>query len=129
VDLSDELPDACRTDCRLSRCGDLVVDSGEACDDGNDVPGDGCDRCQGSICPDGSVAIAGVCPLHSAAPACVGADCATDPPRASRRPVFLLLLSFLELDAAILLWLRIRTHVQGVQFVRDGKGDVFLQSR
>ncbi len=30
----DSLPDACRTDCRSAHCGDGVVDSGEACDDG-----------------------------------------------------------------------------------------------
>ncbi len=35
-------PDACRPDCTLPRCGDGVVDSGEACDDGNPLGGDGC---------------------------------------------------------------------------------------
>lgn len=40
---SDSLPDACRTDCRAARCGDGAVDSGETCDDGNTVAGDGCD--------------------------------------------------------------------------------------
>lgn len=29
---SDTAPDACRTDCRLARCGDGVADTGEACD-------------------------------------------------------------------------------------------------
>ena len=44
---SDELPDACRTDCTLPSCGDWVVDSGEECDDGNNTPGDECDeQCQ-----------------------------------------------------------------------------------
>lgn len=34
----------CRTDCDLGRCGDRIVDasSGEQCDDGNRVSGDGC---------------------------------------------------------------------------------------
>ena len=39
---SDVRPDRCRTDCTLPRCGDRVVDGGEACDDGNDSDGDGC---------------------------------------------------------------------------------------
>lgn len=44
-----ETPDAaCREDCSLARCGDLVLDpASEQCDDGNVRPGDGCDRnCQ-----------------------------------------------------------------------------------
>lgn len=40
---SDTAPDACRTDCRLPSCGDGVTDTGEDCDDGNFVDGDGCD--------------------------------------------------------------------------------------
>jgi cysteine-rich repeat protein len=36
------LPNGCRADCRLARCGDGVVDDGEACDDGNGAPCDGC---------------------------------------------------------------------------------------
>jgi trimeric autotransporter adhesin len=39
---SDANPDACRTDCRLARCGDGVTDTAEACDDGNTQSGDGC---------------------------------------------------------------------------------------
>jgi len=35
-------PSACRLDCTVPRCGDGVLDGGEACDDGNAVPGDGC---------------------------------------------------------------------------------------
>jgi len=35
-------PDACRHDCKAARCGDGVVDAGEACDDGNTRAGDGC---------------------------------------------------------------------------------------
>ncbi len=39
---SDSTPDACRSDCKLARCGDGVVDSDEECDDGNTVSCDGC---------------------------------------------------------------------------------------
>jgi cysteine-rich repeat protein len=38
----DTRPDACRSDCTLAGCGDGVVDTGESCDDGNTVAGDGC---------------------------------------------------------------------------------------
>ncbi len=50
-------PDACRSDCRLPRCGDGVVDGGEQCDDGNLASCDGCDEhCRieaGPVCGDG----------------------------------------------------------------------------
>ncbi len=36
------MPDGCRADCRLPRCGDGVVDAGEECDDGNTASCDGC---------------------------------------------------------------------------------------
>lgn len=39
---SDELPDACRTDCTNPGCGDGVTDSGEDCDDANENEYDGC---------------------------------------------------------------------------------------
>jgi cysteine-rich repeat protein len=39
---SDTAADACRLDCRPARCGDHTIDTGEACDDGDNVPGDGC---------------------------------------------------------------------------------------
>lgn len=43
---NSDRPDACRNDCRRARCGDLVIDTGETCDDGNQVGGDGCSaRC------------------------------------------------------------------------------------
>ena len=45
---SDSQPDACRTSCTPARCGDLVLDSLEQCDDGNQVGGDGC----GATCQD-----------------------------------------------------------------------------
>ncbi|MBZ0121507.1 MAG: DUF4215 domain-containing protein [Sandaracinaceae bacterium] len=32
----------CRTTCTIPRCGDGVWDAGEACDDGNTIPNDGC---------------------------------------------------------------------------------------
>lgn len=39
---SDTTPDECRTDCTKPRCGDGVLDSGETCDDGNNLGRDGC---------------------------------------------------------------------------------------
>ncbi len=51
-----DAPDACRTDCTLPMCGDGIVDSGEECDDGNDVEDDGCsNRCRLPACGDGVV--------------------------------------------------------------------------
>jgi cysteine-rich repeat protein len=35
-------PSACRLDCTVPRCGDGILDGGEACDDGNAEGGDGC---------------------------------------------------------------------------------------
>lgn len=56
---SDTAPDACRTDCLAASCGDGVGDAGEACDDGDPSPCDGCDAaCQpvgGLVCGDGGV--------------------------------------------------------------------------
>lgn len=49
---------ACRTDCRLRRCGDGIVDDqyGERCDDGNTRDGDGCDSdCEPTACGNGIV--------------------------------------------------------------------------
>jgi cysteine-rich repeat protein len=37
-----DLPNVCRTDCRLPACGDGILDTGEECDDGNKTDGDGC---------------------------------------------------------------------------------------
>jgi cysteine-rich repeat protein len=66
---SDTAPDACRTTCRPARCGDGTKDAGEACDDGNAQPGDGCtpdcrsteycgngyvDVIKGEVCDDGA---------------------------------------------------------------------------
>lgn len=54
---SDAAADACRTTCRLPRCGDGVADGGEECDDGNVTSCDGCSRqCRnepGLVCGDG----------------------------------------------------------------------------
>ncbi|MFO0633388.1 MAG: hypothetical protein U0168_11100 [Nannocystaceae bacterium] len=38
-------PNACRVDCTLPRCGDGVKDTGEPCDDGNEMWGDTCYEC------------------------------------------------------------------------------------
>jgi cysteine-rich repeat protein len=57
---SDTTPDACRTDCRPSRCGDGTTDADEQCDDGNHKNCDGCtELCDlevGTVCGDGIVA-------------------------------------------------------------------------
>ncbi len=51
---SDSAPDACRTDCSPASCGDGVHDTGEQCDDGNDVDSDGCrNNCTSPTCGDG----------------------------------------------------------------------------
>jgi cysteine-rich repeat protein len=42
---SDTAPDRCRTNCQNARCGDGVIDTGEECDDANEVVGDGCESC------------------------------------------------------------------------------------
>jgi cysteine-rich repeat protein len=46
--------DVCRTNCRLPTCADGIVDTGEECDDGNDVAEDGCsNNCRLPACGDG----------------------------------------------------------------------------
>ncbi len=51
---SNTVPDACRTTCVAPSCGDGVMDTGEACDDGNTTPGDGCSAtCTLATCGDG----------------------------------------------------------------------------
>ncbi|MCB9736818.1 MAG: hypothetical protein H6745_29920 [Deltaproteobacteria bacterium] len=53
---SDSEPDACRTDCAAAGCGDGVVDTGEACDDGagnSDTAADACrTTCEAAGCGD-----------------------------------------------------------------------------
>ncbi|MBL90239.1 MAG: hypothetical protein CMH56_00305 [Myxococcales bacterium] len=50
---SNVTPDACRSNCMLPTCGDLVIDTGEICDDGNTEGGDGCRAdCTEEICGD-----------------------------------------------------------------------------
>lgn len=57
----------CRVDCTPARCGDNIVDSlfKESCDDGNNIPGDGCSEfCQlekEEICGDGFVSFREQC--------------------------------------------------------------------
>lgn len=80
---SDTVPDACRTDCTHPICGDNVVDSGEACDDGNRVSGDGCaGNCvKLEVCGDGWVDTGEECDEGSAnsdtAPDACRTDCTT----------------------------------------------------
>ena len=47
---------ACTSTCELAECGDgLVWMAEEECDDGNDVPGDGCTACVLDVCGDGKL--------------------------------------------------------------------------
>lgn len=53
---SDELADACRTNCQEAACGDGVIDIrlNETCDDGNSINDDACNNlCRSSSCGDG----------------------------------------------------------------------------
>ena len=43
--LSDTVPDACRTDCSPAGCGDGVADTGEQCDGADDAACPGTPRC------------------------------------------------------------------------------------
>ena len=46
--------DGCSADCAIERCGNNVVDPGEACDDGNPVETDAClSSCRLARCGDG----------------------------------------------------------------------------
>ncbi len=57
---SDTRADACRKNCRNASCGDGARDTGEACDDGNKVSGDGCTAtCVDEFCGDDVVNDAG----------------------------------------------------------------------
>ena len=40
--LNANAADKCRTTCKLPKCGDAIVDAGEACDDGNIIDNDTC---------------------------------------------------------------------------------------
>jgi cysteine-rich repeat protein len=53
---SNVLADACRTSCQVAACGDRIVDTGEQCDDGNDIVGDGCTPiCTLAMCGNGAL--------------------------------------------------------------------------
>ncbi len=48
-----DVPDTCRTTCRVAYCGDGIADVNEVCDDGNDDEADDCDTdCQVILPPD-----------------------------------------------------------------------------
>lgn len=53
VNNSNTIPNACRTNCVQSKCGDMVLDSGEYCDDGNSIATDSCNNCMNAKCGDG----------------------------------------------------------------------------
>ncbi len=55
---SNTVPNACRTDCSLPRCGDGVQDAGEDCDDGNTSEQDSClPSCAVNRCGDGALRV------------------------------------------------------------------------
>jgi cysteine-rich repeat protein len=45
-DANVDAPDVCRLDCTLPRCGDAIIDTGEACDDGAALNRNEADRCR-----------------------------------------------------------------------------------
>ena len=55
----DDVPNACRTNCRRAHCGDGTLDSAEQCDDGNVLACDGCSPLcaieTGHVCGDGEL--------------------------------------------------------------------------
>ena len=56
TDNSDVRPNACRINCVRAHCGDRVVDTGEACDDGDPADDDGCSlNCTLPACGNGVV--------------------------------------------------------------------------
>ena len=60
--LSDVAKDGCRKGCIKASCGDGVVDTAEACDDGNKLDGDGCDgSCAVEVCGDNAITGAETC--------------------------------------------------------------------
>ncbi len=98
---SNATPDACRTDCTPARCGDAVIDTGEACDDGNTIDTDACrNTCAragcgdgvvgpGEECDDGNGVNTDACPNSCVAATCgdgfvwaASEDCDRAPPRA-----------------------------------------------
>ena len=69
----------CRADCTLARCGDGIVDPGEACDDGNGNELDSCtSSCRAIVCGDGVVAGGEACDAGAANANTPGAPCRTD---------------------------------------------------
>lgn len=84
---ADDQADACRLTCQQAHCGDSVVDSGEGCDDGNDIQSDGClNDCNAARCGDGQIQ-AGVEDCDGEAdcsPACVWLDNGSTQARAGR---------------------------------------------
>ncbi len=73
--------------CAAHVCGDLVVGPDEACDDGNEMNGDGCEACQfaaiadgmacpvaGTDCGEASYCADGICTAHACGDGVVGPD-------------------------------------------------------
>lgn len=111
---SNVLPDSCRLECVPAYCGDGVTDTGEACDDGNDIPDDGCDACAIPACPKGLRLQDGAC-VPVPAPLCLGDDCVVWSQEASRAPWTLILLLSIEagLFSALLMRLLLMARVDG----------------
>jgi len=62
-----------------TRCGDLVVEGDEQCDDGNDVDGDGCSAaCQSEVCGDGVMDAGETCDDGVGGTASDSASCDSD---------------------------------------------------
>ncbi len=60
-DANADVPDTCRTTCRVAFCGDGIVDSNEPCDDGNDDDTDECDSGCLILAPEDPYEPAGCC--------------------------------------------------------------------
>ena len=80
AELNADTPDTCRTNCQEPICGDLIVDTGEECDDANDDESDACTTsCTVPVCGDGVISLEEECDdgteLNADAPDACRTDC------------------------------------------------------